>query len=355
MERSETYRWLSFVDKMPADSDALSSLSRHNRSHDHEHEHEHVQLDALRSLALHWPEYLIEAAGLCLFMISACGFATLLENPASPVRQAINDPLTRRVLMGMAMGLTAIGIIYSPWGMQSGAHINPSVTLTFYHLDKVKLWDALFYVCAQFTGGIVGVLVAAAFLGSLLQHPAVNYVVTMPGRYGVAAAFLTELMIAFLLMTMVLNVSNRPEIHRFTGVCAGSLVASYIILAGPISGMSMNPARSFGSAFAAGYWHALWLYFTAPICGMLLASEVYLRLKGGASVACAKLHHENNKRCIFCGKPAVTDLNSLLSRLTRSANRNDAFCASFRVLGSSNPRSRTIKKTQKRNILSTAA
>ena len=280
MERGETYRELPYADEGPA------------------------QLDAMSALAQHWPEYVIEAAGLCLFMISACTFATLLENPASPVRQAISDTLTRRILMGMAMGLTAIGIIYSPWGMQSGAHINPSVTLTFFRLGKVKRWDALFYICAQFAGGIVGVMIAAAFLGSLLQHPAVNYVVTMPGRYGVVAAFLTELVISFLLMSMVLYVSNTPGIHRFTGVCAGLLVASYITLVAPISGMSMNPARTFGSAFAARFWHALWIYFAAPISGMLLASEVYLGFRGRAGVACAKLHHENTKRCIFCDKPA---------------------------------------------------
>jgi len=80
----------------------------------------------------HWPEYLIEAACLGLFMISAFGFATLLEHPASPVHQALPNSLLRRFLMGLAMGGTAICIIYSPWGKQSGAHINPSTTLTFY-------------------------------------------------------------------------------------------------------------------------------------------------------------------------------------------------------------------------------
>ena len=92
-------------------------------------------LDALKQ---HWPEYLMEAAGLGIFMIAAGVGATLLEYPASPVRQAIGDLLVRRILMGLAMGLTAIGIIYSPWGQQSGAHINPSVTAIFFRLGKVK-------------------------------------------------------------------------------------------------------------------------------------------------------------------------------------------------------------------------
>src|SRR3970282_1578933 len=112
-------------------------------------------------LKRHWPEYVMEAAGLGMFMISAGIFGTILEFPGSPAHQAIADPFLRRVLMGTAMGLTAIGIIYSPWGKQSGAHINPSVTVAFWKIGKVESWDALFYVLAQFAGGLIGLGVAA--------------------------------------------------------------------------------------------------------------------------------------------------------------------------------------------------
>ncbi len=104
----------------------------------------------------HWPEYLIEGACLGLFMISAFTFATILEHPASPLHRAVPTPLFRRFLMGLAMGGTAIAIIYSPWGKRSGAHINPSTTLTFFRLGKIEKWDALFYVASQFLGGLVG-------------------------------------------------------------------------------------------------------------------------------------------------------------------------------------------------------
>jgi aquaporin Z len=115
----------------------------------------------LNALRRHWPEYLMEAAGLAIFMISACAFGALLEYPGSPIHQAIPDPTVRRVLMGMAMGLTAIAIIYSPWGQQSGAHINPSTTLTFFRLGKIEFWDACFYFLAQFAGGVAGVMLTA--------------------------------------------------------------------------------------------------------------------------------------------------------------------------------------------------
>src|SRR5262245_54432896 len=99
---------------------------------------------------IHWPEVLMEALGLGLFMVSAGVFGTVLESPASPVRAAIDDPLSRRAIMGSLMGLTAIGLIYSPWGRRSGAHINPAVTLTFLRLGRVKRTDALAYIAAQF-------------------------------------------------------------------------------------------------------------------------------------------------------------------------------------------------------------
>src|SRR6516164_7275987 len=139
----------------------------------------------LTALRTHWPEYLMEAAALGIFMISACVFGVLLEHPSSPLNQTLtNEGQLRRVLGGLAMGLTAIGIFYSPWGQRSGAHMNPAVTLTFLSLGKIAPWDALFYIVFQFLGGIAGVLVASFLIGPPLQHAAVNYVVTVPGPRG---------------------------------------------------------------------------------------------------------------------------------------------------------------------------
>src|SRR5258708_22332533 len=81
------------------------------------------------ALATHWPEYLMEAAGLSIFMLSACVFGVLLEHPMSPVNQMIENPFVRRVLMGIAMGPTSIGIFHLPWGPRFGGRLNPSLTL----------------------------------------------------------------------------------------------------------------------------------------------------------------------------------------------------------------------------------
>ena len=136
-------------------------------------------------------------------------------------------------------------------------------------------------------------------LGELVAHPSVQYAATIPGMSGVGVAFLAEVVISFILMSMVLHVSNTLRLARFTGLFAGAMVATYISLEAPYSGMSMNPARTFASALPAQVWTALWIYFTAPPLGMLLAAELYVRQHGIHEVFCAKLHHHNNKRCIF--------------------------------------------------------
>jgi aquaporin Z len=252
-----------------------------------------------QALRRHWPEYLIEAAGLGLFMLVACTFGTLLAHPASPAVRLAPDPLARRALMGLAMGLTAMGLIYSPWGRRSGAHFNPATTLTFWRLGKVASADAALYAVAQGVGGIVGVGLAAALLGAPLAASDVRYVATLPGDAGPMIAFVAEVLITFVLMSVVLRLSNASRLASLTGLCAGVLVAVYITVEAPLSGMSMNPARSLASALPAGTWATLWIYFTAPQLGMLLAAELYVRRRGLAAVFCAKLHHDTSQRCIF--------------------------------------------------------
>jgi aquaporin Z len=256
--------------------------------------------EAIVAIRAHWPEYFMEAAALGAFMISACVFGVLLQHPMSPIHQALEDnALPRRVLMGLAMGLTAVGIITSPWGKRSGAHMNPAVTLTFLTLGKIAPWDALFYVLFQFAGGASGVLLASAVIGSPLQHSEINYVVTTPGPDGPRVAFAAEFAISMLMMSTILVTSNSARLHRATPLLAGALVASFITFEAPLSGMSMNPARTFGSAVSAGEWTAIWIYFFAPTTGMLMASLIYGLRPGVHRVFCAKLHHHNNQRCIF--------------------------------------------------------
>jgi aquaporin Z len=253
----------------------------------------------LSTLRAHWPEYAIEASCLAMFMISAAFFATLLQHPASPLAAWPATGVVRRLPMGLAMGLTAIGIIYSPLGARSGAHMNPAVTLTFLRLGKIAPPDAAGYVAGQFAGGLLGIGLGTALLANLPADPPINYVATSPGPGGATIAFAAEAAISFGLMLVVLTLSNSPRMCRFTGVAAGLLVCTYITLEEPLSGMSMNPARSFGPALFAQSFGSLWVYFAGPVIGMAAAAEAYLQARGRTSVRCAKLHHPNHVRCIF--------------------------------------------------------
>lgn len=272
-------------------------------------------LSLTASLRHHWPEYLMEAGEMALYMFSVCALATLFQHPASPIRQSVMDALLRRTFLGMAVGTTVVAIVMSPWGKQSGGHFNSPITFAFYRLGKVELWDACFYVIVQFSGAISGVAIAPFLLRGTPANSAVQYAKTAPGLYGVAAAFFGELTISFLLMITILFATNAKTLARYTPYFVGALYAIFIAIELPLSGMSMNPARTFGSAFFARYWHALWIYFIAPTLGMLVAGEVFLRARRGVGPYCAKLHHANNKRCIFHhAQPGMAHANNLALR-----------------------------------------
>ena len=256
-------------------------------------------LSAISSLRRHWPEYLMEVGELGWYLFVACVVATLLQHPASIVRQFVSSSLARRGLMGLAMGATAIAIVMSPWGKRSGGHFNPAISFTFYRLGKVEFWDAWLYVIAQFLGAIGGVALARYVLRGALDNHAVRYAVTVPGVYGSTVALLAELAISFILMITVLFATNHKRLAPYTAYFVGMLIATYFTFEAPLPGMSTNPARTFGSALHPNYWHALWIYFIAPSMGMLAAGEVFLRVRRGAAPYCAKLHHANSKRCIF--------------------------------------------------------
>ena len=269
----------------------------------------------LRSLRGHWPEYLIEAWALGTFMIAAGVTATLLGASSSPLARALPDPRLRNVVGGIAMGATAVALIHSPWGKRSGAHMNPAVTLTFLRLGKVHGWDALLFVVAQVAGGTLGVLGVAALLGHAFTDPPVSYATTRPGPAGPGVAFVAEVAISCGLMLTVLLLSASVRLARFTGLAAGCLVALYISLEAPLSGMSMNPARTFASAAPAMMWQDFWIYLCAPLLGMLAAAQLFLAVRGTSRTGCAKLLHPPEVRCIHCGyeptraapSPAPTD------------------------------------------------
>jgi aquaporin Z len=251
----------------------------------------------IKILKLNWKVYLMEAVCLGLFMISASLFATILEYPESHLRRAIPNSFFRLCMMGLAMGLTAIGITYSPMGKLSGAHMNPAITLSFLGLGKIKPADAFFYLVFQLAGGLIAVWAMVFVLGDPFKDGHVNYVVTAPGKLGNLSAFIAEVMMSFGMMIIVLNTSNHSRLSSYTGVIAGILVMNYVIVSAPISGFSINPARTIASAIPSGMYNSFWIYMTAPFLGMFAAAAIYKAV--GAKTYCAKINHVDQYLCIF--------------------------------------------------------
>ncbi len=222
-----------------------------------------------------WIIYFIEAWALGVFMVSACSFVILIEHPDLPVRGLINSALLRRFLIGLAMGGTAIYLIYSAWGKKSGAHMNPAVTLTFLNLDRISKVDAFWYITFQFIGGALGVYLFKWFLMDFVSHPNVNFAVTVPGPLGPLGALGLEALLSFLVITTVLFSSNHSKIAPYTGYFVAFWLTVFITFEAPYSGMSINPARTVASAAPGGIWTAIWLYFMGPISGMVLGGWLY--------------------------------------------------------------------------------
>jgi len=240
--------------------------------------------------------YALDGALLGLFMVSACASVALLEHPASPLRALMPSELLRRAWVGLAMGLTALALIYSPWGKRTGALMNPAMTLCFLRLKKLEPSAALGYMVAQLVGGTLGVLACAFALGGFVSHPAVHFVVTEPGAHGEGVAWLGEFAMAFVMLSVVVSVNRVPRLAPFTGFFAAALVALYITFEAPLSGMSLNPARTFASAVVASSWRGFWIYLTAPVLGMLAAVEVDL-FRRGHRKPCGKLTHDRSMVC----------------------------------------------------------
>ncbi len=247
----------------------------------------------------------MEVLGLAIFMLAAGAYATLFFSPASPVVAAIPPDFPRRALTGLATALTLVAIAYSPIGARSGAHLNPAVTLSFLQIGRVKSQDAVFYIAAQFLGGLAGVALAAWLLGAAFRGAPVSYIATQPGAWGAGGAFLAELAISFLLMTTILLVLGSEKLRAYTPWFAALLVFLYITFESPISGMSMNPARSVASALPSHLLAHLWIYLSAPLLGMQLAVMASRLVPRRVSSGCAKLFHSPRHRCIFCGFQAA--------------------------------------------------
>src|SRR5262249_42448923 len=157
-------------------------------------------------------------------------WGTLMYSDESPFKFLHLSAVFKSVLMGTAVAATTFLIIRSPFGCRSGAHLNPSVTLTFLWLGRIHRWDAAWDIVAQFIGAIAGVLAARQILGLRLSDPSVQYMATVPGKNGTAITFLGEFLLSGVLMAVVLYSSNHRRLVRFTPTLVAILTILFFVL-----------------------------------------------------------------------------------------------------------------------------
>ncbi|RAK63155.1 MIP/aquaporin family protein [Hymenobacter edaphi] len=242
------------------------------------------------ALRRHWPYYLTEALGVAVFLACTSVSSVLIHHPDLPLRAWLGESelLRRGVLAGVVV-LVVAGLTYSPWGQRSGAHINPAVTLAFWHLGSLRGADAFWYVLAQCAGGVAAGPLLSRALQRWYPHPDVNFNLTVPGPAGAGVALLAEAAISAGLMWVLLYALHTERLRRFAGWLVAALLALYVTFEAPLSGMSLNPARSLGAAVGAGRYEHLWIYWLAPIAAMWLAAVLFQRVYQGAPLACAVL------------------------------------------------------------------
>ncbi len=221
--------------------------------------------------------YIAEAIGTFALVFAGCG--------AIVVNDLFGAQLGHTGV-SMAFGLIVMAMIYSI-GNISGAHINPAVTLGFFFAGRIQKNVLLPYITSQ----MIGAILASGLLKILFStHESLG--ATLPSG-DIINAFVMEMILSFFLMFVILNVSTgHMEKGIMAGVAVGGTVALEALMGGPVSGASMNPARSLGPALVSGNLSTLWIYITAPIIGTLLASPTCRVIQG--SECC---HVEERKSC----------------------------------------------------------
>ena len=182
---------------------------------------------------------------------------------------AYSGGVVTHVGVALAFAFVVVAMIYA-LGHLSGAHINPAVTLAFWSVRRFPLAEVVPYVAAQCSGAVAASLLSRAALGTGGSLGA-----TLP-KVPVAVAFGIEWLLSFALMFVIMAVATDERVaDGFAAIAVGLTVGFCAMVGGPLTGASMNPARSFGPALVGGFWQGHWLYWVAPITGMVAAARAY--------------------------------------------------------------------------------
>ena len=208
------------------------------------------------------------AEGLATFALVFAGCGAIVAN-------AEYDGALGAVGVSLVFGLVIMAMVYAT-GHLSGAHINPAVTVAFTLSRHFPSRDAAAYVVAQLAGASAGALLLLAVWPSA---PA-DLGATVPS-VSAGSAFVYELVLTALLMFVIMAVATDTRaVGAAAAIAIGGTVGLDALFGGPVTGASMNPARSFGPALAAGQWHDFWIYVLAPLVGAAIGALAYQLVRG---------------------------------------------------------------------------
>lgn len=222
---------------------------------------------ALASLV--WPKREMIAEAVGTFVLVFAGTGAVVVN-------AVSGGAVTHLGISFVFGAVVAALIYS-LGHISGAHLNPAVTLALWSLGKFPKERVLAFVLCQLSGAA---LASAAVLVCFGNHSKLGATLPLAGNW--PQAFAVELLLTFILMLVICGSALDDDPKGFAGLAIGLTVGLEAVFGGPISGASMNPARSFGPALLAGAWEAHWVYWAAPIVGAWLAGWVWRQMRTGS-------------------------------------------------------------------------
>ena len=248
---------------------------------------------------LHWFEYGAELLGTAFLVFAGVSAVVFDFGTGSPLAHVLPGASIRRLITGLLFAGSGSLVAISPLGKLSGGHINPAVSLAFWIQGKMHHLDLGGYILGQLLGAIIGSLLVVLVWGG--HAASVGYGTTVPGAvYPLWMVFLAEVSLTFLLVSSIFLFVSSHRLMRWTPLMVCILVGVMVWLEAPVSGTSLNPARSFGPALVSWIWNDHWLYWIAPPLGALLAVGAFRLLAiGERDVLTGKLFHVPHYRSVF--------------------------------------------------------
>lgn len=237
-------------------------------------------------------KFFAEMIGVAVLLLVGLSLVIIMFGDGSPMARLIPELKIRQAITGFLFGGTGALISLTHVGKESGAHLNPVVTLSFGLFRKIDVRTTFIYILAQLTGAVLGAMPL------LLWGPlgkSISFGATMPGRgYTQQDALMGEIIVTFMFISLLIVFISFRFMRPYTPLLSPVFFAIMVPLEADVSGISTNPARSFGPAVISGHWDSWWIYVAGPVTGAVIACLLLSRMARRITVA--KLYHFDSDR-----------------------------------------------------------